>query len=795
MTAIIDIVDGVRVVRIDGVVYPINNNTVTVNFVTYDLSSGTNSNDSFANSLDGGPGSDLILGLGGNDHLNGNSGRDLLYGGEGNDRLDGDGDEDVLFGGAGNDFLRGGIGLDKLYGESGDDSLYGGEQADKLYGGIGEDFLSGGVGDDELYGNADDDALFGSAGDDELNGGAGNDTLLGGYDDDIYIYEAGNGLDILRENGGTGNDTVRINYVEADVRAFKNGDDLVITNSVVYDSLVLGASIIDYSTVSEGVVIEDFYLAGAEIIETLEYDNGNPAVGNNTFNLQLLLNSAPVVENRIADQSFDENSNVNYTIPLNVFSDPEGDAITLTAKLADDTQLPNWLSFNGVSFTGTPPLGFNGVLNIIVVASDAFLNVVDRFELVIGTPPAKNIINGTAADDILQGTNDRDIIDGLEGRDSIFSAGTSVTIKFSDLTHSFRTGSDSSDSDSIANFLPSVDKIDLRGLGFTNLDIDGGGTDVGELRLAYSSASDRTYVRSDQNDFQFYFVGDYRTTVRGDDFIFQDENAPVNVIDGTAGQDILVGTSASDVLDGLEGRDTLTGGASADIFKFSDITHSTDTNSDRIVDFESNLDKIDLSGLGFWELDTDGGLTKTGELRLAYSSGSDRTYVRSDDIDFEFFFDGDRRGDVTDTDFIFQGDSSPAFVFDGTSGRDTIVGTSGRDIIDGKGDRDTLTGGASADTFKFSDILHSTRMDKDRITDFEVGLDKIDLSSLGLFDSLDADGGLTEDRELRLAYSSNSDRTYIRNDQIDFEFYLDGNYETVDSDPYTDVLTDADFIF
>jgi len=49
--------------------------------------------------INGGGGSDIILGRDGNDHLNGGGGNDLLIGGSGFDRLVGGKDDDLLFGG------------------------------------------------------------------------------------------------------------------------------------------------------------------------------------------------------------------------------------------------------------------------------------------------------------------------------------------------------------------------------------------------------------------------------------------------------------------------------------------------------------------------------------------------------------------------------------------------------------------------------------------------------------------------------------------------------------------------
>lgn len=63
----------------------------------------------------------------------------------------------------------------------------------------------------------------------------------------------------------------------------------------------------------------------------------------------------------------------------------------------------------------------------------------------------------------------------------------------------------------------------------------------------------------------------------------------------------------------------------------------------------------------------------------------------------------------------------------GGAGNDTIDGGAGDDVISGGSGNDTLTGGTGADKFVFDATL--TSGNADHITDFEVGVDKIVLSS------------------------------------------------------------------
>lgn len=94
---------------------------------------------------------------------------------------------------------------------------------DKYYFGDGnENFLTGEIGEegeDHLYGMGGNDTLLGQEGDDYLEGGSGSDTLTGGKGNDIlsggagadtYIFNTGDGVDIIIDEIHAG-DTILIN--------------------------------------------------------------------------------------------------------------------------------------------------------------------------------------------------------------------------------------------------------------------------------------------------------------------------------------------------------------------------------------------------------------------------------------------------------------------------------------------------------------------------------------------------------------------------------------------------------
>ena len=70
------------------------------------------------------------------------------------------------------------------------------------------DVLWGSRGDDRLFGGEGDDTLSGNAGDDMLAGGEGNDILDGGEGADVYVFNIGDGVDRIFDNGSWGTDGV-----------------------------------------------------------------------------------------------------------------------------------------------------------------------------------------------------------------------------------------------------------------------------------------------------------------------------------------------------------------------------------------------------------------------------------------------------------------------------------------------------------------------------------------------------------------------------------------------------------
>lgn len=159
---------------------------------------------------------DQVTAGGGPDLVHGYGGDDSITGGWGNDSLYGDRGDDLLRGGWGNDRLVAGTGADSLYGHAGDDVLIG--QISRWGAGSlsdGGDYLNGGAGDDYLLAarNGGGSTLVGGLGADTLVGFSTGNELFGGAGDDV-IYSGGGNEVTLDYAGGHGADTLHYNEHE-----------------------------------------------------------------------------------------------------------------------------------------------------------------------------------------------------------------------------------------------------------------------------------------------------------------------------------------------------------------------------------------------------------------------------------------------------------------------------------------------------------------------------------------------------------------------------------------------------
>ncbi|MBD1910428.1 putative Ig domain-containing protein [Leptolyngbya sp. FACHB-8] len=94
---------------------------------------------------------------------------------------------------------------------------------------------------------------------------------------------------------------------------------------------------------------------------------------SDVFNLTITSNTAPTLDNAIADQSAAEDTQFSFTIPNGTFGNTDvGDVLTYSTTLEDGSPLPTWLNFNAttLTFSGTPTDAHLGTINVRVRATD-----------------------------------------------------------------------------------------------------------------------------------------------------------------------------------------------------------------------------------------------------------------------------------------------------------------------------------------------------------------------------------------------------------------------------------------
>ena len=238
----------------------------------------------------------------------------------------------------------------------------------------------------------------------------------------------------------------------------------------------------------------------------------------------------------------------------------------------------------------------------------------------------------------------------------------------------------------------------------------------------------------------------YADTLTGD--------GAANVLRGRAGDDVLNGGSGDDLLRGDAGADTLDGGDGLDTASYFeadtgvtiDLATGQGTGGVAEGDQLSNIEAVQGSNTGDDNLSGSDGVDQLygfgGNDTLSGRGGSDTIHGGDgndiiDGGDAADFLLGQAGADTVSGgngadnvqgglgDDILNGNAGDDRLFGGAGG-DTLNGGADNDHLRGGAGNDILTGGSGADTFHFSDISND-----DQITDFELGIDTIDLSDVG----------------------------------------------------------------
>ena len=691
-----------------------------------------------ANDLDGAGGADVIDGGYGNDTLHGGAGDDFLMGetvltlstlpNSGDDIIDGGDGNDRIFGGAGNDTLLGGAGDDYILAPGGRTSPNGGYAVQVTVWDWGVDTIDGGAGRDWLYldytnastpivftmkapdqsstvmvggvakttmigiedlsftGGSGNDQLTGGNGFDWLSGGGGDDILIGGGGDDALV--GGFGVDILK--GGLGNDQ----YTLSD-----DQDTIVELAGEGFDQITLTFAYKTVFSIADYANIEGFWYQGATGLQVTAADAGagicyiGTGSGNDTLigstGIDSLTGGAgsDLLLGGLGGDYLDGGAGVDTATYLTAAS-----GVTVNLTLAGQAQ--NTGGGGGDTLVSIENLTGSGFTDFLTGDAGA------------------NALLGMDANDGLSGGGGDDVLDGGAGQDYMVGG----------------TGNDSYVVDNIGDNI-----VELTGQGVDVVYSSASYTLGANVEVLYlgvagdlngvGNSLDNTLIGNGQNNYLSGLAGsdglsggdgdDYGFGGDGDDYINGQNGA--DWLYGEAGFDRLYGEAGVDVLIGGEGADLMVGGLGDDGY---------------VVD---NLDDLIQENVG-----------EGTENVYAFVNG----YTLAANVENLWLFDAAMTGTGNALANVLVGNTGDN-ILHGLAGADSLIGGEGSDTLDagadndflagengddmliGGGGSDLMYGGAGADRFIYtaaSDSVSGANMDA--ILDFQVGIDKVDLSAI-----------------------------------------------------------------
>ena len=123
---------------------------------------------------------------------------------------------------------------------------------------------------------------------------------------------------------------------------------------------------------------------------------------------------------------------------------------------------------------------------------------------------------GGSGNDTLDGGDGNDTLIGKNGNNELRGGAGADIFLFETVHHNEVL---KNEQDGIYDFENDVDKINLSNF-ITSLDADATHTDYGVIRLEYDSATNRTYIHADADEFSIYIKGDFVASLDDGDFIF-----------------------------------------------------------------------------------------------------------------------------------------------------------------------------------------------------------------------------------------------------------------------------------
>ncbi len=600
------------------------------------------------------------------------------------------------------DSLSGSFFAESIYGGLGNDTIITESGNDTVYGDAGNDSIMGSSDSDKINGNLGDDTIEAFAGNDTIAGNEGNDSVNGGFGNDLYLFNQGDGQDIIHDyhvngNYNAGNDTLKFGtgITQSSLRYSGNNSDIII----------------DFIGSTDKITLKD-HININNRIETFEFADGS------TLNYSQIASKLSTI-----GTSSDESISGSF-FAESIYGGFGND--TITTGSGNDTV------FGEVGNDSIQGSFSNDKLN--GNAGDDTIEAYGGIDTLSGNTGNDNLNGGAGNDTYLFNQGDgQDVIHDFYS-DSDYNAGNDTLIFGAGIIQDdlIYTGSDFN---IIIDFKNSTDRITLIDQGSSNNRIENFKFSDGST-LSYSEIESNlviTGTSADESISGSYLAesiygglgNDSIATVGGDDTVYGGAgddyiNGSINnyneTLYGNAGNDQIYGMSGSDMLQGNEGSDGLYGGSGNDTYVFNkgdgqDIIYDYHTNGsydagNDILRFGSSISEADTVFTNF-----------SGDLVVTFlNSPNDKITViehYSNDLNkietIEFALaneiDGSSNNDTligTAEDDLIKGFGG-ADILVGNNGYDKLFGGLGDDILLGDQGIDTLTGGAGNDTYVIND--------------------------------------------------------------------------------------------
>lgn len=511
----------------------------------------------------------------------------------------------------------------------------------------GNDTIYGGLGADRLDGGSDNDTIFGDEGNDTLIGGNGDDQLHAIYGNDIII-------------GGSGNDAL---YVGASVAPAGFVEPMAVTYSRTGTSLNL------FLSDGRHIVVENQFLAGGVSSDRLETLYG---IAGQTIDLTAMPtpNAGPIAQTDTFMFIQGQSMIGNLLSDNGAGADFDLDGDVLATTLVSTGFGSAIVSSNG-DFVYTPLANFTGADGFVYSISDGFGGTTDgivNINVIANQPPV--------------------------ARDDFFSAFTAQTVAGNLLTDN-RGGADSDPESGAMSVLAGTFTTSSGG----SVTISANGD------FTYASASGFT----GRDTFAYTLQDNYGATSTATASM-QVANNSINILTGTAGNDIFDGYGSNDTIDGKEGDDLLLGGDGSDTLIGGDGSDVLDGgNSTDTASYVTATAGVDVSlflptfqftvGAGTDTLISIENLTGSnfGDTLLG-NSENNRIYGNDGDDVLRGYAGVDTFRGGYGIDTVYGGDDADTIL--GEWGDDVLYGDAGNDNIKGGNDNDTLMGGDGVDTIR-----------------------------------------------------------------------------------------------